>query len=192
MTLKRLRAKYDNGERISVVTAYDYPSAVHVDSAGIDVALVGDSAAMVVHGHDTTLPITLDEMLSHCKAVSRGASRPLLVGDLPFGSYEQSTAQAIEAATRMLKEGGMDAVKLEGGSPSRVKTAKALVDSGIAVMGHVGLTPQSISDRGAGRGTRDGARARGMLRHRHRMRTEDGGRGGDGGDVGAHDRHRRR
>ena len=145
MTLKRLRAKYDNGERISVVTAYDYPSAVHVDSAGIDVALVGDSAAMVVHGHDTTLPITLDEMLSHCKAVSRGASRPLLVGDLPFGSYEQSTAQAIEAATRMLKEGGMDAVKLEGGSPSRVKTAKALVDSGIAVMGHVGLTPQSIS-----------------------------------------------
>ena len=145
MTLKRLRAKYDNGERISVVTAYDYPSAVHVDSAGIDVALVGDSAAMVVHGHDTTLPITLDEMLSHCKAVSRGASRPLLVGDLPFGSYEQSAAQAIEAATRMLKEGGMDAVKLEGGSPSRVKTAKALVDSGIAVMGHVGLTPQSIS-----------------------------------------------
>ena len=145
MTLKRLRAKYDAGERISVVTAYDYPSAVHVDMAGIDVALVGDSAAMVVHGHDTTLPITLDEMLSHCKAVSRGATRPLLVGDLPFGSYEQSSAQAIDAATRMLKEGGMDAVKLEGGSPSRVQTAKALVDSGIAVMGHVGLTPQSIS-----------------------------------------------
>ena len=114
MTLKRLRAKYDAGERISVVTAYDYPSAVHVDMAGIDVALVGDSAAMVVHGHDTTLPITLDEMLSHCKAVSRGANRPLLVGDLPFGSYEQSSAQAIDAATRMLKEGGMDAVKLEG------------------------------------------------------------------------------
>ena len=138
-------SKYKKGERISVVTAYDYPSAVAVDQSGIDVILVGDSAAMVVHGHDTTLPITLDEMLTHCKAVARGASRPLLVGDLPFGSYEQSPTQAVESATRMLKEGSMDAVKLEGGSPARVNAAKTLVDAGIAVMGHVGLTPQSIS-----------------------------------------------
>jgi 3-methyl-2-oxobutanoate hydroxymethyltransferase len=144
-TLRRLMQKYREGERISVVTAYDYPSAVAVDQAGIDVCLVGDSAAMVVHGHDTTLPITLDEMLSHCRAVARGASRPLLVGDLPFGSYEQSPRHAVASATRMLKEGGMDAVKLEGGSPARVDAAKTLVDAGIAVMGHVGLTPQSIS-----------------------------------------------
>ena len=119
-TLRRLMRKYAKGERISVVTAYDYPSAVAVDQAGIDVCLVGDSAAMVVHGHDTTLPITLDEMLSHCRAVARGASRPLLVGDLPFGSYEQSPGHAVQSATRLLKEGGMDAVKLEGGSPARV------------------------------------------------------------------------
>ena len=119
-TLRRLMQKYAKGERISVVTAYDYPSAVAVDQSGIDVCLVGDSAAMVVHGHDTTLPITLDEMLSHCRAVARGASRPLLVGDLPFGSYEQSPRHAVTSATRMLKEGGMDAVKLEGGSPARV------------------------------------------------------------------------
>ena len=144
-TLRRLTQKYARGERISVVTAYDYPSAVAVDQAGIDVCLVGDSAAMVVHGHDTTLPITLDEMLSHCRAVARGASRPLLVGDLPFGSYEQSPKHAVASATRLLKEGQMDAVKLEGGSPARVDAAKTLVDAGIAVMGHVGLTPQSIS-----------------------------------------------
>jgi len=144
-TLRKIAAKYRRGERISVVTAYDYPSAVHVDLAGIDVCLVGDSAAMVVHGHDTTLPITLDEMLTHCRAVARGAPRPLLVGDLPFGSYEQSPQQAVASATRMLKEGGMDAVKLEGGGPARVAAARALVDAGIAVMGHVGLTPQAIS-----------------------------------------------
>lgn len=144
-TLRRLMQKYREGERISVVTAYDYPSAVAVDQAGIDVCLVGDSAAMVVHGHDTTLPITLDEMLSHCRAVARGASRPLLVGDLPFGSYEQSPKHAVASATLMLKEGGMDAVKLEGGSNTRVDAAKQIVDAGIAVMGHVGLTPQSIS-----------------------------------------------
>ena len=145
MTLRKLAAKYARGERISVVTAYDYPSAVHVDLAGFDVCLVGDSAAMVVHGHDTTLPITLDEMLTHCRAVARGAARPLLVGDLPFGSYERSPAHAVASATRLLKEGGMDAVKLEGGGPRRVDAARALVDAGVAVMGHVGLTPQSIS-----------------------------------------------
>ena len=116
-----------------------------MDQAGIDILLVGDSAAMVVHGHDTTLPVTLEEMLVHCRAAARGARRPLLVGDLPFGCYEASAKQAVGSAVRMLKEGGMDAVKLEGGSPSRVTAAKAVAEAGIAVMGHVGLTPQAIS-----------------------------------------------
>ncbi|XP_044470284.1 3-methyl-2-oxobutanoate hydroxymethyltransferase 1, mitochondrial-like [Mangifera indica] len=145
VTLTHLRQKHKKGEPITVVTAYDYPSAVHLDTAGIDVCLVGDSAAMVVHGHDTTLPINLDEMLVHCRAVARGAKTPLLVGDLPFGSYESSSNQAVDTAVRILKEGGMDAIKLEGGSPSRVTAAKAIVEAGIAVMGHVGLTPQAIS-----------------------------------------------
>ncbi|XP_054793337.1 3-methyl-2-oxobutanoate hydroxymethyltransferase 1, mitochondrial-like [Prosopis cineraria] len=145
VTLAYLRQKHRMGEPITMVTAYDYPSAVHLDMAGIDVCLVGDSASMVVHGHDTTLPITLDEMLAHCRAVARGAKRPLLVGDLPFGAYESSTGQAVDTAVRILKEGGMDAVKLEGGSPSRITAAKAIVEAGIAVIGHVGLTPQAIS-----------------------------------------------
>ncbi|KAK6140639.1 hypothetical protein DH2020_025617 [Rehmannia glutinosa] len=145
VTLTHLRQKHRKGEPITMVTAYDYPSAVHLDTAGIDICLVGDSASMVVHGHDTTLPITLDEMLVHCRAVARGAKRPLLVGDLPFGSYESSTHQAVDAAVRVLKEGGMDAIKLEGGAPSRITAAKAIVEAGIAVIGHVGLTPQAIS-----------------------------------------------
>ncbi|GMJ01392.1 ketopantoate hydroxymethyltransferase 1 [Hibiscus trionum] len=145
MTLNQLKQKYKKGEPITVVTAYDYPSAVHLDTAGIDICLVGDSASMVVHGHDTTLPISLDEMLVHCRAVARGATRPLLVGDLPFGTYETSTSQAVDTAVRVLKEGGMDAIKLEGGSPSRITAAKAIVEAGIAVIGHVGLTPQAIS-----------------------------------------------
>ncbi|KAF4392945.1 hypothetical protein G4B88_011940 [Cannabis sativa] len=145
VTLTHLRQKHKKGEPITVVTAYDYPSAVHLDMAGIDISLVGDSAAMVVHGYDTTLPISLDEMLVHCRAVARGAKRPLLVGDLPFGSYESSSSQAVDTAVRILKEGGMDAIKLEGASPSRINAAKSIVESGIAVMGHVGLTPQAIS-----------------------------------------------
>lgn len=145
VTLAHLTKKHKDKLPITMVTAYDYPAAVHVDSAGIDICLVGDSAAMVVHGHDTTLPITIDEMLVHCRAVARGATRPLLVGDLPFGSYESTTHQAVDSAVRILKEGGMDAIKLEGGSPSRITAAKAIVEAGIAVMGHVGLTPQAIS-----------------------------------------------
>ncbi|KAL1366977.1 hypothetical protein AAHE18_02G017800 [Arachis hypogaea] len=144
-TLMQLRQKHRNSKPITMVTAYDYPSAVHLDMAGIDICLVGDSASMVVHGHDTTLPITVDEMLVHCRAVARGAKNPMLVGDLPFGSYESSSDQAVDTAVRILKEGGMDAIKLEGGSPSRIVAAKAIVEAGIAVMGHVGLTPQAIS-----------------------------------------------
>ncbi|XP_022147525.1 3-methyl-2-oxobutanoate hydroxymethyltransferase 1, mitochondrial [Momordica charantia] len=145
VTLTNLRQKHKKGEPITMVTAYDYPAGVHLDMAGIDIALVGDSASMVVHGHDTTLPISLDEMLVHCRAVARGARRPLLVGDLPFGTYESSSVQAVDTAVRILKEGGMDAIKLEGGAPSRITAAKAIVEAGIAVMGHVGLTPQAIS-----------------------------------------------
>ncbi|CAG9460502.1 unnamed protein product [Pedinophyceae sp. YPF-701] len=145
VTLRTIDKKFRAGERLTMVTAYDYPSAVHCDLAGIDMCLVGDSAAMVVHGHDTTLPISLDDMITHCKAVARGASRPLLVGDLPFGSYENGTYDAVQSAVRMMKEGGMDCVKLEGGQAARVAAARAIVGVGIAVMGHVGLNPQSIS-----------------------------------------------
>ncbi|KAG5009139.1 hypothetical protein JHK87_017654 [Glycine soja] len=145
VTLSQLRQKHRSSQPITMVTAYDYPAAVHLDTAGVDICLVGDSAAMVVHGHDTTLPITLEEMLVHCRAVARGAKTPLLVGDLAFGTYESSSNQAVDTAVRMLKEGGMDAIKLEGGSPSRIVAAKAIVEAGIAVMGHVGLTPQAIS-----------------------------------------------
>jgi len=148
VTLRTIRQKYAKGIPITMLTAYDYPSAVHVDNAGIDMLLVGDSAAMVVHGHDTTLPITLDEMITHCKSVARGAQRSFIVGDLPFGSFEQGTSQAIESATRMMKEGGIDAVKVEGGFPARAATIAAMIQAGIAVVGHVGLTPQSISTLG--------------------------------------------
>lgn len=116
-----------------------------MENADIDLLLVGDSAAMVVHGYDTTLPITLDEMIMHCKAVVRGARRPLIIGDLPFGSYEASSSQAVLSAMRLMKEGQVDAVKMEGGDPSRIQTARALIEAGISVMGHVGLTPQMIS-----------------------------------------------
>ncbi|GLC54907.1 3-methyl-2-oxobutanoate hydroxymethyltransferase 1, mitochondrial [Pleodorina starrii] len=145
VTLRTIRKKYESGEPLTMVTAYDYPSAVHVEAAGIDILLVGDSVAMVVHGHDTTLPIRMDEMIAHCKAVARGARRAFLVGDLPFGCYETDSRDAVRSAVRMLKEGGMDAVKLEGGSPARVEAARAIVETGVAVMGHVGLTPQSVS-----------------------------------------------
>lgn len=145
VTLNHLKQKHQKGMPITMVTAYDYPSAVHLNEAGIDICLVGDSAAMVVHGYDTTLPITLDEMLVHCRAVARGARHPLLIGDLPFGTYEASLNQAVDTAVRVLKEGGMDAIKLEGGAPSRITAAKSIVEAGIAVMGHVGLTPQAIS-----------------------------------------------
>lgn len=128
-----------------MVTAYDYPSAVHVDESGIDMLLVGDSVAMVVHGYDTTLPITLDEMLVHFRAVARGARRAFLVGDLPFGCVEASPEGAVHAAVRVMKEGGMDAVKIEGGFSNRIKAVKAVVEAGVAVVGHVGLTPQAIS-----------------------------------------------
>lgn len=158
-----LAHKKRRNEKITMLTAYDYPSALHVDRAGIDVLLVGDSVAMVELGYATTQPITLDEMLHHCKAVSRATNRPLLVGDMPFGSYEVSVEQALTNAQRYIKEANMDAVKLEG---PRYSTISALSTNGVAVMGHVGLLPQSISTLG-------GFRAQGRTAQRAIQILED-------------------
>lgn len=133
---------------IVALTAWDYAIADLIDEAGIDVILVGDSLAMVALGHATTLPITLDEMIHHTKAVCRGAKKALVVGDLPFLSYQESIPQAIHSAGRMLKETGVQAVKVEGGHPRMVETVARLVEIGIPVLGHVGLTPQSVHQLG--------------------------------------------
>ena len=133
---------------IVALTAWDYAIADLIDEAGIDVILVGDSLAMVALGHATTLPITLDEMIHHTKAVCRGAKKALVVGDLPFLSYQEGIPQAIHSAGRMLKETGAQAVKLEGGHPRMVETVARLVEIGIPVLGHVGLTPQSVHQLG--------------------------------------------
>jgi len=133
---------------IVVLTAWDYAIANLVDEAGVDVILVGDSLAMVALGHATTLPITLDEMIHHTKAVCRGVKKALIVADLPFLSYQESIAQAIHSAGRMLKETGVQAVKLEGGHPRMIETVARLVEIGIPVIGHVGLTPQSVHQLG--------------------------------------------
>jgi 3-methyl-2-oxobutanoate hydroxymethyltransferase len=147
VTIHTLKSMKQNKQKITMVTAYDYPSAVHVDVADIDVLLCGDSVGMVELGHDTTLPVTMDDMVHHCKAVSRGCRRPLLVGDLPFGSYEHDSKEAFKNAARLLKEGGMDAVKLEGGR-HRVEAIRTIVTGGIACFGHIGLTPQQFSALG--------------------------------------------
>jgi 3-methyl-2-oxobutanoate hydroxymethyltransferase len=147
VTLSRLAEKKALGEPIAMVTAYDYPSAQVADEAGVDVVLVGDSGAMTVLGYPSTVPVTLDELLMLAAATRRGLSTPLLVGDLPFGSYEVSNEQAIANAQRFVKEAGCDAVKLERGGTS-VERAQAVVASGIPVMGHVGLTPQTATALG--------------------------------------------
>jgi len=146
-TALTLREKHQRGEPISMVTAYDFPTAKIVDAAGFDAILVGDSLAMVVLGHPNTLSVTMEEMLHHARAVSRGATRSLLVGDMPFMSYQTSTTDAVRNAGRFLQEAGMDGVKMEGGR-SLVETVKAIVRSGIPVQGHIGLTPQSVKALG--------------------------------------------
>jgi 3-methyl-2-oxobutanoate hydroxymethyltransferase len=147
VTLPRLTEMKRAREPIVMVTAYDYPSAQIVDEAGVDIVLVGDTAAMVVLGYDATTPVGMPEMLMMASAVRRGLDRPLLIGDMPFGSYEGSNEQAIENAQRFVKEAGCDAVKLERGGPS-VERARAIVRAGIPVMGHVGLTPQTATALG--------------------------------------------
>jgi 3-methyl-2-oxobutanoate hydroxymethyltransferase len=147
VTLSVLAEKKALGEPIVMITAYDYPSAQVAEDAGVDVVLVGDSGAMTVLGYPSTVPVSLDEMLMLAGAVRRGLKTPLLVGDLPFGSYEKSDEQAVETAQRFVKEAGCDAVKLERGGSSALR-AKAVVDAGIPVMGHVGLTPQTATALG--------------------------------------------
>ncbi|HEY3218504.1 MAG TPA: 3-methyl-2-oxobutanoate hydroxymethyltransferase [Candidatus Limnocylindria bacterium] len=136
-----------DGKRITMMTAYDAAFARLVDRAGIDILLVGDSAGMVVLGHPNTVPVTMDNMIQMAAAVSRGATRPLLVGDMPFGSYQTGPSDALRNAARFLKEGGMDAVKIEGGHET-VDTVRTLVENGISVMAHVGLTPQRVAQLG--------------------------------------------
>jgi 3-methyl-2-oxobutanoate hydroxymethyltransferase len=147
ITLPRIAEMMRNGERIVMVTAYDYPSAMVAEEAGVDLVLVGDSGAMTVLGHDSTVPVGMDEMVMLAAAVNRGLTTPLLIGDLPFGSYEQSNEQAVTSAQRFIKEAGCDAVKLERGGSS-VDRARAIIRAGIPVMGHVGLTPQSVAQLG--------------------------------------------
>jgi 3-methyl-2-oxobutanoate hydroxymethyltransferase len=147
VTLSKLAEKKALGEPIVMVTAYDYPSGQVAEGAGVDVALVGDSGAMTVLGYPSTVPVTIDELLMLTAAVRRGLSTPLLVADMPFGSYEASNEEAIHNAQRFVKEAGSDAVKLERGGTS-VERARAIVAAGIPVMGHVGLTPQTATALG--------------------------------------------
>jgi 3-methyl-2-oxobutanoate hydroxymethyltransferase len=146
VTILDLQTRKENGERFTMVTAYDYPTALVADKAGIEVILVGDSLAMVVLGLPNTVSVTMDEMLHHCRAVSRGTKNAFLAGDMPFMSFSSPT-EAVYNAGRFLKEGGMEAVKMEGGVLV-APIAKAVIDAGIPVMGHVGLTPQTVSKLG--------------------------------------------
>ncbi|HEX4187178.1 MAG TPA: 3-methyl-2-oxobutanoate hydroxymethyltransferase [Solirubrobacteraceae bacterium] len=148
MTLPLLAEKKRLGEPIVMVTAYDYPSARAAEAAGVDLVLVGDSAATTVLGYSATTPVELEDMLVLTRAARRGLETPLLIGDLPFGSYEVSDEQAITTAMRMVKEGGCEVVKLEGGGEASVSRARAIVGAGIPVMGHVGLTPQTSTALG--------------------------------------------
>jgi 3-methyl-2-oxobutanoate hydroxymethyltransferase len=147
VTVTAVRAMKARGERVVMLTAYDTPTARLLDAAGVDVILVGDSLAMVALGYETTLPVTLEEMLHHTRAVARGAARALVVGDLPFLSYQVSREEALRSAGRMLKEGNAQAVKLEGGLEV-AGTVAALMEAGIPVMGHIGLTPQAVHRMG--------------------------------------------
>ncbi|MBP6180222.1 MAG: 3-methyl-2-oxobutanoate hydroxymethyltransferase [Anaerolineales bacterium] len=147
VTTLTFRQKKERGEPITMLTAYDYPTAVAMDRAGIDSILVGDSLAMVVLGYENTLPVTMEEMLHHARAVSRGAKSALLVGDMPFMSYQVSAEEALRNAGRFLQQAGMDSVKLEGGR-ERADAVRAITGAGIPVMGHIGLTPQSVHQLG--------------------------------------------
>lgn len=146
-TIQKLQEMKNKGEKVSMVTAYDYPTACFLEKAGIEMVLVGDSLMMTIMGDNSTVACTMDQMIHHIKPVVLGAPSPLVVGDMPFGSYNVSCEQAIMNATRFLKEGRCDVVKLEGGEEV-AHIVKAVVDAGIPVMGHIGLTPQTISKLG--------------------------------------------
>ncbi|HCA41228.1 MAG TPA: 3-methyl-2-oxobutanoate hydroxymethyltransferase [Aminobacterium sp.] len=142
VTIQKLKEMKDKGEKISMVTDYDYAQAVLVEKAGIEIILVGDSLSMTILGNEGTVPLTTDEMVAHIKPVVKGAPTPMIVGDMVFGSYNESISQAIHSANRLMKEGGCDVIKLEGGRPEVVS---AIVEAGIPVQGHIGLTPQTAS-----------------------------------------------
>jgi len=165
MTLPLLAEKKRLGEPLVMVTAYDFPSARAAEAGGVDLVLVGDSAATTVLGYSATTPVDLDDMLVLARAVRRGLKTPLMIGDLPFGSYEVSDEQAVATAVRMVKEAGADAVKLEGGSQAPVSRARAIVGAGIPVMGHVGLTPQSSTALGGWKAQGRNARAAARIAH---------------------------
>ncbi|HEU4450141.1 MAG TPA: 3-methyl-2-oxobutanoate hydroxymethyltransferase [Gaiellaceae bacterium] len=165
VSLTELAAMAGRGERIVMVTAYDYPSGRLADAAGMEIVLVGDSAAMTVLGHSTTVPATMEEMLMLTRAVARGARRPLVVADMPFGSFQVSDEDAVRNAIRFVKEAGADAVKLEGAGPT-LSRVLALVGAGIPVMGHLGLTPQSATMLG-------GLRAQGRTAEKARQLVDD-------------------
>ena len=165
LPLTELREMASRGERIVMITAYDHPSARLADAAGMDVVLVGDSAAMTVLGHSSTVPATMEEMLMLTRAVTRGAQRPLVVADMPFGSFQVSDEDAVRNALRFVKEAGADAVKVEGAGPT-LSRVLALVGAGIPVMGHLGLTPQSATMLG-------GFRAQGKTAAKARRLLED-------------------
>jgi 3-methyl-2-oxobutanoate hydroxymethyltransferase len=161
VTVPAVRASKERGERLVCLTAYDYPTARIVDEAGTDIILVGDSLGNVVLGYDSTVPVTLEEMLHHARAVRRGVERALLVADMPYGTYHTGETEAVRAALRLVKEGGAEAVKLEGGR-NRLDVVRRLVSEEIPVMGHIGLTPQSLNKLGSYRlqaKTADAARA---------------------------------
>ena len=147
ITTLTLRQRKERGEPITMLTAYDYATALAAERAGIDSLLVGDSLGMVVLGYENTLPVTMEEMLHHCRAVARGAKYALLIGDMPFMSYQVSVDEAVRNAGRFLQQGGMDAVKLEGGR-ERADAVRAITGAGIPVIGHLGLTPQSVHQLG--------------------------------------------
>ncbi|WP_347712625.1 3-methyl-2-oxobutanoate hydroxymethyltransferase [uncultured Fretibacterium sp.] len=140
VTIQKLQEMKQNGEKISYVTAYDFGQATLVEKSGIEMILVGDSLSMTMLGHESTVPLTTDQMIHHIRAVVKGAPSPMIVGDLVFGSYNETPEQAIHSANRLLKEGGCDVVKLEGCMP---ETVRRMVDAGIGVQGHIGLTPQT-------------------------------------------------
>ncbi|MGA1839364.1 MAG: 3-methyl-2-oxobutanoate hydroxymethyltransferase [bacterium] len=148
VTIPLLKEKKTKGEKITMLTAYDYPTARILDQAGIDILLVGDSLGMVMLGYPNTLSVTMDEMLHHTKAVSRGASEALVIGDMPFMSYNLGSFEAIKNAGRFIKEGGAAAIKLEGCGQYMIDITRSIVEAGIAVMGHIGLTPQLIHQMG--------------------------------------------
>jgi 3-methyl-2-oxobutanoate hydroxymethyltransferase len=165
VTTLTFRQKKERGEPITMLTAYDYPTAMAMDKAGIDSILVGDSLAMVVLGYENTLSVTMDEMLHHARAVSRGAKSALLIGDMPFMSYQVSAEDALRNAGRFLQQAGMDAVKLEGGR-ERADAVRKITGAGIPVMGHLGLTPQSVNQLG-------GFRAQGKTASAAKLILED-------------------